>query len=370
MYYNEFEPFPAQWLRNLIKAGLIAPGEVDERSIKEVKPDEIKEFTQCHFFAGIGIWSYALREAGWSDDRPVWTGSCPCQPFSAAGQGKGTDDERHLWPAWYDLIRALSPERIFGEQVADGGGLDWLDIVYPDMEKAGYTMWINDLCTAGFGGPGKRQRLYFSAVGNSGSPGLSIGELENISRKGRREERRTTAEPSQTFGVMAVTPGSRWQQASNGEGQESNTECSSGGEVSGMANTDSQHRRTEHQQQVCQGKRPREQPCRDSRTFKLANGNGNRCDQKGECETQARSNGFVGDSGISEGQPYPSPTNGFWRDADWLYCTDGKWRPAQSGTFPLATGDTGRVGKIRAYGNAINAEAAKEFIKAAMSVAP
>jgi DNA (cytosine-5)-methyltransferase 1 len=104
-YYNEIDPVAAAWLRNLIAAGHIAPGDVDERSIEDVRPAELMGYTQCHFFAGIGIWSYALRQAGVSDDTPLWTGSCPCQPFSAAGEGAGMDDERHLWPAWFHLIR-------------------------------------------------------------------------------------------------------------------------------------------------------------------------------------------------------------------------------------------------------------------------
>ena len=104
-YYNEIDPYAAQWLRNLIDAGHIAPGDVDERSIEDVLPTDLAGYTQCHFFAGIGVWSLALRRAGWSDDRPVWTGSCPCQPFSAAGKGVGFDDERHLWPAFHWLIQ-------------------------------------------------------------------------------------------------------------------------------------------------------------------------------------------------------------------------------------------------------------------------
>src|SRR6266576_1396734 len=105
-------PFAAQWLRNLIAAGHIAPGEVDERSILDVRPDDLAGYTQCHFFAGIGGWSYALRMAAWGDDQPVWTGSCPCQPFSLAGKQKGFDDDRHLWPIWRELIRECRPARV------------------------------------------------------------------------------------------------------------------------------------------------------------------------------------------------------------------------------------------------------------------
>jgi DNA (cytosine-5)-methyltransferase 1 len=162
-YYNEFDPYAAQWLRNLIAAGHIAPGEVDERSIKEVRPDDLKGFTQCHFFAGIGVWSYALRSAGWSDDRPVWTGSCPCQPFSAAGKGEGLDDPRHLWPDWFRLILERRPVVVFGEQVAGPDGVAWLDLAQSDLEEHSHTVGTVVTCSAGFGGSDIRQRIYWVA---------------------------------------------------------------------------------------------------------------------------------------------------------------------------------------------------------------
>ena len=157
-YYNEIDPFAAQWLRNLIAAGHIAPGEVDERSIEDVTPDDLREFTQCHFFAGIGVWSHSLRLAGWPDDRPVWTGSCPCQPFSAAGKGDGFADERHLWPAFFHLISELRPQHVFGEQVAAGNANTWFDLVQADLEGVGYAFGLVPFTSAGVGAPHIRER--------------------------------------------------------------------------------------------------------------------------------------------------------------------------------------------------------------------
>jgi DNA (cytosine-5)-methyltransferase 1 len=133
------------------------------RSIVDVQPEDLKGYKQCHFFAGIGVWSYALRQAGWVDDREVWTGSCPCQPFSSAGK-KGTfDDERHLWPEMFRLITACKPSVVFGEQVASKDGLSWLDSVQADLEGADYSSAAADLCAAGVGAPHIRQRLYWVA---------------------------------------------------------------------------------------------------------------------------------------------------------------------------------------------------------------
>ena len=174
-YYNEIDPHAAEWLRNLIREGLIAPGDVDERSIEDVCADDLAGYTQCHFFAGIGGWSYALRLAGWPDDRPVWTGSCPCQPFSSAsrGAGKGTDDDRHLWPVWFRLISACAPDWVFGEQVARA--LPWLDEVWDDMEGAGYAFAPIILPAVIVEKNHVRERIYFAghADGN-GKPVRAI----------------------------------------------------------------------------------------------------------------------------------------------------------------------------------------------------
>jgi len=162
-YYNEFDPKAAAWLRELIKAGLIPAGDVDERSITDVKPDELTKYTQCHFFAGIGGWPLALQLAGWPATRPVWTGSCPCQPFSAAGKGLGTADERHLWPVFAELIRECRPEFVFGEQVANAIGKGWLDGISADLEAEGYACGATVLGAHSVGAPHIRQRLFWVA---------------------------------------------------------------------------------------------------------------------------------------------------------------------------------------------------------------
>jgi DNA (cytosine-5)-methyltransferase 1 len=160
-YYNEIDPNAAQWLRNLIDAGHIAKGDVDTRSIHDVRPDDLRGYTQCHFFAGIGGWSLALRLAGWPDDKPVWTGSCPCQSFSTAGRQKGKADERHLWPVWFSLIKEYHPTALFGEQVANAITHGWLDDVYEGLESQGYAVGSAVLPACSVGAPHKRDRLWF-----------------------------------------------------------------------------------------------------------------------------------------------------------------------------------------------------------------
>ncbi len=264
-YYNEIEPYAAAWLRNLIAANHIAPGDVDERSITEVQVDDLRDYTQCHFFAGLGGWSYALRLAGWPDDRPVWTGSCPCQPFSVAGQRQGHADERHLWPAFFNLIAQRAPSMVFGEQVASADGREWFAAVRTDLEAVGYACGAADLCAASIGAPHIRQRLWWVGLADAASGGRQGGG----------------------------------HQPAYGE------------PMSGCASP------------------------------------------------------FVMDN-IGR----PSPPDSVWSSPDWLWCRDGKWRPVEPGTFPLAHGVSNRLGRLRAYGNAIVPQVAAVFVKAVMECAP
>lgn len=262
-YYNENDAYAAAWLRNLVARGLIAPGDVDDRSIVDVRAEDLRGYTQCHFFAGIGIWSHALRTAGWPDERPVWTASCPCQPFSKARkQAEPTRDARHLWPVLAELIKECRPPVVLGEQVVGTDGRAWFSTVRLQLEAMGFAVGAADLCAAGVGAPHIRQRLFW--VADRDYQGLE-GQSWDVSRSTRK----------------------------------------------------------------AQSPRP------------------------------------VGTSRVPSYEPAP---DSFWADADWLMCDDGLWRPVEPGSFPLAHGDSSRVGRVRAYGNAIVAPLAAEFVQAYLSL--
>jgi DNA (cytosine-5)-methyltransferase 1 len=335
-YYNEFDPKAAAWLRELIRSDLIAPGDVDERSIKDVTPDDLRPYTQCHFFAGIGVWSYALRNAGWPDDRPVWTGSCPCQPFSAAGKGGGFADERHLWPAFHWLIGQCRPLVVLGEQVASRDGLAWLDLVQADLEGEGYATGATDLCAAGFGAPHIRQRLWWVGKRLADSQG----------EHGPRQVDKSGEKP----GV-------------GGEGGTAGGRLHTGGVVNPEQSGLEGHRRDGHNGsepgRLGQGK---DGPVAQTSEAGLVGGWGPirfaaDCDPDGDGRREA---------GPADQSGRPGPVNGIWRASDWLFCRDGKWRPVEPGTFPLAYGAPARVGRLRGYGNAIVAQVAQAFIETLM----
>lgn len=270
-FYNEIEPFAAQWLENLIAAGHITPGKVERKSIHDLRADELTTYTRCHFFAGICGWDLALALAGWPADRPVWTGSCPCQPFSAAGKRKGNLDARHLWPDFYALIRAAMPPTIFGEQVASADGRIWLNGVRADLEAVGYEVGAADLCAAGVGAPHIRQRLFWVAYAEDKD--RWTGERCKEKRVGANQER---------WGRFA-----------------------SGGAIT----------RPEHTKSI----------------------------------------------GWEQWR-----TQSSWWGSEFRRGADGKSRRIEPGIESLAHGVSGRVGKLRAYGNAICPPLAAEFISAFM----
>lgn len=313
-YYNEFNPFASKWLANLQEADLIPKGVIDTRSITEIKPDELN-YAQCHFFAGIAGWPYALQLAGIPSNFPLWTGSCPCQPLSGAGKRRGQEDERHLWPTWFGLIEKCRPAVIFGEQVASKDGREWFCGVRADLESLGYAVGAADLCAAGIGAPHIRQRLFWAARLADANP-----------------ERRGEA-----------------RSAESGSG------ISGGGFQCGLANT-------AHSKAARFGQFGKHLlgPTGAS-NFRLGDANSERL----EIRTGWRENDSAPQETLTT-----TERPGAWSNSRSILCRDGKTRriPTEPALFPLAARLPNRVGALRGAGNAIVPQVAAEFIKAVMGV--
>lgn len=327
-WYNENDRQKVATLRNLIEEGAIAPGVVDERSVVEVQPEDLAGFTQCHFFAGGGLWSLCLRNAGWPDDRPVWTGSCPCGPFSKAGLRKGFDDPRHLWPEWFRLICERRPGVLFGEQSDEADA--WLDLVSSDLESRGYAIGSAIVPAAGFGGFHGRHRIGFVA----------------------------DADNAEWWSERAPWHDGGWPKTGRVKGD---GHAGDGGAAIGLGNPGRD------------GDGPRSGG-RDSAEGAAVSLNGHLSrpgasagvhGQVGGMERSAERRWRVGGEGY--GHVYVPDRSG---DFEWIACRDARWRPVEPGLSPLVDAHPGRLAQLRLYGDAIDVEAFTNLIGAYLDNAP
>lgn len=329
VYYNEHDRKKAAVLRNLIEEGLIAHGMVDERSIVEVEPDDLSGFSQHHFFAGIGIWSLCLRRAGWPDDRPVWTGSCPCGPFSEAGKGLGFDDPRHLWPEWFRLIRERGPNVIFGEQSANA--LQWIDLVSGDLEGIGYAIGTPDIPAAGFGGAHKRQR--FGLVADADNAEWWSDRAPWHDGHWPKTGRVQSASDLGNGGTGLIMGDSR-----------SDGSPSIGRNDGKVRSLPKAQRQPEHRPPLSGGSGP---------VVRLA---------YADCD------GWAAGAGWRSIRAEHDPEYG--SGPDWIFGRDGLWRPIEPGLSPLADAHPGNVGALLGYGDAIDVETFTNLIAAYLDIAP
>jgi DNA (cytosine-5)-methyltransferase 1 len=359
-YYNEWDPYAAQWLRNLIAEGLIPKGEFDERSIKDVRGSDLAGFTQCHFFAGIGGWSYALRLAGWPEDREAWTGSCPCQPFSVAGKRKGVDDERHLWPEFARLIKERKPSVVFGEQVAAASS--WLAGVRSDLEEMDYAVGAIPIEAASGGAPQYRDRFWFVA-GSERAERRPLSEgwkpIDDGTDSRREEAAGRTGECGQDSSFALPLPDQQ---------RESNIGIQRSGKL-GRAGGDSEDHigivaailgpRLEGQQGQPGDPGSKFEALQRSGLLRLerppVDGWG-----EGWTESEFRSRGFTASVASSEDSRI-----------QFIECPDGKFRRLPPPRVRwLGNGIPSRVAKLRAYGNAIVPQTAALFVRAYLDAQP
>lgn len=367
-FYNEHDPYAAQYLRNLISANLIAPGVVDERDLQEIEAYELTGFTQVHLCAGIGIWSGALRAAGWPDWEPIWTGSFPCQPFSQAGQRKGINDERHLWPVGLDLIAQCRPPRFAGEQVASKDGRQWLDTVSTDLEALEFAFGASDLCAAGFQQAHIRQRNYFAGLADFMQPGRSEGRA------------RTGDGPPSCGGGGAI--GLADDDDSRLERRTGMSECGNkfaireGGLDGRLGHSDAKPTGRDVGT-VCQSfdRKDREPNFSNARASSPLSGL-EYSDVSGKHKrTSSREQSLHHDDDATVQRNavlHQGKIASRWYDVDWLLTRNPSgnpsWRPVEPGTFPLAHGVPSRMGKLRSYGNALDFQTAKAFCEVLVDI--
>jgi DNA (cytosine-5)-methyltransferase 1 len=402
--YSDIDPYCCAWLENLIKAGALPKGDVLCIDMRQMECVPVK-YHQFHACCGIGGWPLALQIAGWPKDRPVFTASVPCQPFSVAGKRKGVTDDRHLWPAFFRLVQIAKPDTVFGEQVEGAVGHGWLDGVFGDLEREGYACGAVVLGAHSVGAPHIRQRLYWVADcernrlegGRSKDTRRSAQGVSESGRSGSRGSGKPSgvAQSNQRErGRIADREGS----VGNGEkgGRvEGYGESESGSEDGGLAKSDGgfagnrrvQRSREHGQQQEDGGAGGVDLPPNTRRTGKGssetspaardearvqeftgrgASGNRRLGDATGQgLQKRARGTLLTGEArSLIERSSNPSP----WEAYDQIWCLDGKSRRVEPGTFPLAHGVPGRVGRLRGYGNAIIPQVAAEFISAYLAV--
>ncbi len=391
IYYNDNNPESCAWLKELITDQLISEGHIDLRSILDVQPEDVAGYRQAHFFAGIGGWIEALRLADWPPYIPVWTGSCPCQPFSCAGKGRGEADERHLWPEFRRLIDECRPPIVFGEQVASKAGRLWLSGVRADLEAMGYAVGAADLCAAGVSAPHIRQRLYWGAVGMEYPDCERCGEKgKTCSRSGACGSRELDrlAEPKHSVRRQVGIDRKNGRYGADAGRQEAHGKLGTRGQVCRL---ELFPRNGREQRRAESGRRVTECGCKSGGLdYPASDGARNRflqAEQDGDGENyrlprpSSTGSGGVGDMRQPGLEIRPGAENGFgairyqgqtiipanpWSDSRPILCRDGKTRriPVESLLFPVAHGVPGRVGLLRGAGNAIVPELAAEFIKA------
>ncbi len=362
-FYNEFNDYAADWLERLIEHGLIAEGVVNRRSIADLEPADVQGYTQCHFFAGIGGWSLAARMAGWDDSRPLWTGSAPCQPFSASGKGGGTSDPRHLWPHFHRLIDAHRPPCIVGEQVAQQAGYDWLDGIGADLEASAYEWRAVDIPSCAVDSPQQRQRLYWVSLPLARAEREGKGRGSDArSRQGAGADSGRSPDPvGGPDGGRGVALDSTQGTGLEGQRRRSAPEVDGPREAGPVTLADDGHEQGAVADRHGVGRGP-DQPERgpDKRAIDgRPNGKSPVADGDGAFERRVkpsrRLSVDVYHAGVNGGR-----NRSWWGDAEWIICHDEKARRiSPSGAPLLAHGIRGNLAIPRPTG--VGAEEAEEI---------
>ncbi len=123
-----------------------------------------------------------------SEPRPrvdVVCGGFPCQPVSEAGRGLAQEDARWLWPAMAEVVAAIDPEWVIGENVP-GLLSRGVEIVVAELAALGYRVRVGTISACAVGAPHTRERVFILAH----SVRVGCGEGSDLDSTGGRCETR------------------------------------------------------------------------------------------------------------------------------------------------------------------------------------
>jgi len=117
-------------------------------------------------------------------DCDILTAGYPCQPFSLAGERKGTEDDRHIWPYIRQIVASKRPTWCVFENVYGHISMG-LDQVLADLEAEGYATRTFIVPACGVNAPHRRDRVWI--VGHTTDNGC-IGRGETDGREGQTHQ--------------------------------------------------------------------------------------------------------------------------------------------------------------------------------------
>lgn len=128
------------------------------------------EAMEAGLLAKAPVWSdvRTFRGRAWRGAVDILTAGYPCQPFSHAGNRRGTEDPRHLWPHVRRIANQARPRCIFLENVSGHLSLGF-DVVYRELRRLGYEIEVGLFTAAEVGVPHERQRLFILGTRDDGA---------------------------------------------------------------------------------------------------------------------------------------------------------------------------------------------------------
>ena len=158
-------------------------------------------------------------------DRPsILTAGYPCQPFSQAGQRRGSEDDRHIWPEIFSIVQQVRPDWIVCENVSGHITMGLNEVLSDLADKAHYAVQTFHLGAVSVDAPHRRMRLWIVArnVADARRSGCNTrGNIETRKKTVRSKPTSFTERSGQDVADAISARGETWASDTVGDGDES-----------------------------------------------------------------------------------------------------------------------------------------------------